>query len=321
MLTGECWRGNAVALSTRPLCRNDHTRRGGIEKSPRLGTWRSAARLLQYSRLDRRTGGERNALSNVSQLELSQLSRYQGFYTGLASFGNRLRFDVRYRCRRLQEVFRALGVPLEQRRVLDIGFASGDMLATFPTSCSIWGVDVSPTAVDRAQRSPRLSAFAEARFSLVLESEPWQLPAGPFDVVLSSHTLEHVSDDARVLSAAYQRLSPGGTLAVFVPLEEPDYILFHLRNYSLQSISERVRSAGFELRHVEGSFYVNGHIWKILTIPSRRNWPVFKPLVDGLRMLTLGILPYPVLRLCDELLFRLGVGARQALVIAQKPAS
>jgi SAM-dependent methyltransferase len=278
---------------------------------------RGTVAAVQPGRPPHRWGKER-AL-NVSQLELSQLNRYQSFYTSLSSFGNRLRFDVRYRCRRLPEVLHALGVPLQRRRVLDIGFASGDLLATFPSSCSIWGVDVSASAVDRAQRSPRLSAFAEARFSLVRESEPWQLPAGPFDLVLSSHTLEHVWDDVRVLQAAYQRLAPGGTLAVFVPLEEPDYILFHLRNYSLQSISERVRAAGFELQHVEGSFYVNGHIWKILTIPSRRNWPVFKPLVDGLRMFTLGILPYRVLRLCDEVLFRLGVGARQALVIARKP--
>jgi hypothetical protein len=108
-------------------------------------------------------------------------------------------------------------------------------------------------------------------------------------------------------------------LAVFVPLEEPDYILFHLRNYSLQSITERVRTAGFQVLHVEGSMYVNGHIWKILTIPSRRNWPVLKHVVDALRMLTLGILPYPVLRVFDRILFHLGVDARQALVIAQKP--
>lgn len=254
-----------------------------------------------------------------SQLETSQLDRYRDFYGGVVALGNRWRFDVRYRSRRLPEVLRQLQIQRAGQRVLDIGFATGDLLATFPTNCSIWGVDVSPSAIEHARHSSQLCAFERRRFTLVREARPWELPEGPFDIVLSSHTLEHVCDDLRVLQAAYERLRPGGTLAVFVPLEEPDYILFHVRNYSLQSISERVHKAGFELRHVEGSFYVNGHIWRILTIPSRRNWPVFKQLVDALRMLTLGILPYPLLRFFDALLFRLGVGARQALVIAQKP--
>ena len=84
---------------------------------------------------------------------------------------------------------------------------------------------------------------------------------------------EPVVDAEREARALFERLVPGGTLAVFVPIEEPDYIMFHRRNYSLQSIAERVEQAGFVLRRVEGSMYVNGHIWKLLTIPSRRRWP------------------------------------------------
>lgn len=255
----------------------------------------------------------------ISHLQLSQLGRYRDFYSGLVAQGNRLRFDVRYRCQRLPQVLRELGVPLAGQRVLDIGFATGDLLATFPRSCSIWGVDVSPSAVENAEHSPILQGFAQRRFTVISESQSCALPNSEFDVILSSHTLEHVPDDAKVLRAAYDRLVPGGTLAVFVPLEEPDYILFHLRNYSLQSITERVRSAGFDIVHAEGSMYVNGHLWKILTIPSRRNWPILKHVVDALRMITLGIFPYPVLRLFDRVLFHLGVDARQALVIAQKP--
>ena len=65
--------------------------------------------------------------------------------------------------------------------------------------------------------------------------------------------------------------------------------------------------------------YVNGGIWKLLTIPSRRNWPVFKPLVDGLRMASLTALTYPGIRFADAQLYRLGLGARQAFVVARKP--
>jgi len=145
------------------------------------------------------------------------------------------------------------------------------------------------------------------------------MPELSADIVLSSHVLEHAVDDRALLLAMLRRLRPGGVLAVFVPIEEPDYILFHLRNYSLQSITERVAQAGFELLHSEGNLYVNGHIWKWLTIPSRRRWPGLRHVADALRVGTLGAVPYPWLRRLDRLLFLLGAGARQALVVARRP--
>jgi SAM-dependent methyltransferase len=255
----------------------------------------------------------------ISTLLLSQTGRYGSFYSGLNRQLNRLRFDVRYRCQRLRAVLAELEVKVERCRVLDVGFGAGDLLASFPESCELCGVDVSASAVDGARRDPRFARYAAARFFTVPEDHPEQLPPMQADIVLSSHLLEHVPNDALLLSALFDRLVPGGTLAVFVPIEEPDYIMFHRRNYSLQSIAERVEQAGFELRRVEGSMYVNGHIWKLLTIPSRRRWPVCGPLVDALRMASLGVLPHAALERLDRCLYRLGLGARQALVIAQRP--
>jgi SAM-dependent methyltransferase len=162
--------------------------------------------------------------------------------------------------------------------------------------------------------------FASAEHAVVDEDDAHSLPAGPFDIVLSSHTLEHVPDDRATLAAIHQRLRPGGTLAVFVPIEEADYVSFHVRAYSLQSIVTRIRQAGFRIAHAEGSMYVNGHVWKLLTIPSRRHWPVAGPIVDALRLASLSALSYRGLRAADAVLYRLGFGARQALVIAHRAA-
>jgi len=144
------------------------------------------------------------------------------------------------------------------------------------------------------------------------------MPAIQADIALSSHVLEHAPDDRALLRALRRRLRPGGVLVLFVPIEEPDYILFHRRNYSLQSISERVEHAGFELLHTEGNLFVNGHVWKLLTVPSRRRWPGLRHVADGLRMVTLGAIPYGWLKRLDRLLFLLGAGPRQALVIARR---
>jgi len=249
----------------------------------------------------------------------SQGERYRDFYAKGRSLRWAFRFDVHYRVRRMHEVLVQLGLPVANLDVLDVGFGDGSMLASFPKSCSVTGVDVSQSGVDAAKRDPRFAHYRQARFEVVKDDDFDGLPQAQFDLLLSSHMLEHVSDDAAYLRAFYDRLRRGGHLLLFVPIEEPDYIHYHRRNYSLQSVAERVSQAGFDLRLVEGSMYVNGGIWKLLTIPSRRNWPVIKPLVDGLRMASLSALTYPGIRFADAQLYRLGLGARQAFVVARKP--
>jgi 2-polyprenyl-3-methyl-5-hydroxy-6-metoxy-1,4-benzoquinol methylase len=254
-----------------------------------------------------------------SHIEIHQTQRYGAFYNRLEALSRPMRFDIRYRARRLQEVLAALRVDPAGRRILDFGFGGGELLLSFPSSCSVVGVDVSSSAVQRARDNAAFRRFRAARFATIDEGDATAIPGGPFDIAISAHTLEHVIDDRQVLEALYERLVPGGALAVFVPIEEPDYVFFHLRSYSLQSITERVMQAGFTIYHVEGSMFVNGHIWKFLTIPSRRRWPLLATVCDAMRVLSLAMLPYLALRAADELLYRLGFGARQALVIAKRP--
>ena len=251
---------------------------------------------------------------------VSQTDRYANFYDSWAWLRWAFRFDVRYRCRRLPELLRDLGVLRNIRSVLDVGFGAGRLLDTFPCATRLTGAEVSASAVEAARRDPRF-ADRDARFTLVPEDDPEALPRGPFDVVLSSHSLEHMPDDRAALRAMRTRLTPGGHLLLFVPLEEPGYNPDHVRAYTLRSICRRVAATGFDLVHAEGSMNINGHIWKLITIPSRRRWPVLKPIVDALRLGTLSLLPYAAVRALDRLLARVGVGPRQALVIARRPVS
>lgn len=105
---------------------------------------------------------------------------------------------------------------------------------------------------------------------------------------------------------------------MFVHIEEPNYIPFHVRNYSLESIVELVQSSNFKVLFSEGSMHINGHIWKLITIPSRRQWPVLKPIVDTFRLRTLSMIPYRLKRLLDNGLDKLGFGPRQGFVVAAK---
>jgi SAM-dependent methyltransferase len=250
---------------------------------------------------------------------MSQVDVYGDFYRKWRRGRWLFRFDVRYRIRRLRQVADELGLDLRGKKVLDVGFGSGHMLASFPTSCELCGVEISESAVAEARKDARFSRHAGAEFHLVPENAPERMPAGPFDIAISSHTLEHVPDDRAVLGAILERLQPGGLLLLFVPIEEPGYNPDHVRCYSLRSAVESVRAAGFEVVFAEASMLLTGHVWKVITIPSRRRWPVLKGLVDALRLATLSLVPYRAHLFFDRILARVGVGPRQAFVAGRAP--
>ncbi len=247
-----------------------------------------------------------------------QSELYSNFYSSNKNFRWFFRFDVRYRCRRLPEQLKNMGIKTENKTVLDFGFGSGALLKTFPKTCSLKGVDVSSSAVRAAQNDEDFTMYKSSSFVQIGERGLKDIPKGPYDIIVSSHSLEHVIDDDAVLDVFYKNLDDNGCLCLFVPIEEPDYIRFHNRTYSLPSIQNLLRKHKFEILFAEGSMHINGHIWKFLTIPSRRNWPVIGKLADGFRMFVLSLLPYKMIRFLDAFLDLLTFSPRQAFVIARK---
>ena len=249
---------------------------------------------------------------------MKQVHKYSDFYRG-RRWRWIFRFDVHYRSRRLKDVIQSLHINPNNKRVLDVGFGSGHLLKSLPNSCMLSGAEISESAVQEARRDPAFSKWRKAKFFLVHENSVNDLPQGLFDMILSSRTMEHVPDDKKLLHAIYSRLKKGGLLFLFVPIQEANYIPFHVRNYSMASFQDVVRNAGFDILFSEGSMHINGHIWKIISIPSRRQWPILKPIVDSIRLTTLSMIPYRLKRLLDSGLEKLGFGPRQGFVVATKP--
>ncbi len=84
----------------------------------------------------------------------AQKKRYDDFYSKFIKLRWFFRFDVRYRCKRIHEVFNKLNIKTDQVKVLDFGCATGDMLKTFPANCHITGADVSASAIDYLSNNP-----------------------------------------------------------------------------------------------------------------------------------------------------------------------
>lgn len=257
-------------------------------------------------------------ISTSGPLCSTQSVRYADFYSNWSFLRSIVRFDIRYRCNRLLAYLRDRRLDQRSLCVLDMGFGGGDILRCLPKHWSITGAEISASAVKNARGDERFGSFRRAHFVQIAEDDPDTLPPGPFDLIISSHVLEHVPNESATLAALRARLAPDGLLLLYVPIEEPDYIRFHRRNYSLQSIADTVARSGFDLVFVEGSMHINGHLWKLITVPSRREWPLLGPVVDAFRCSTLSLLPYGAVRMMDFALDALGFGARQAFVVAKR---
>ena len=101
-------------------------------------------------------------------------------------------------------------------RVLDIGCGTGFLLEQLAgRGFSGVGVDLSPESVEIAQaRLAELGAADRLRAEVGSAYEP---PDGPFDLVTITDVLEHLEDPRACLTAARERLAPGGLVVVSTP--------------------------------------------------------------------------------------------------------
>ena len=165
-----------------------------------------------------------------------------------------LQIDIEVRLFKLPNLLALLPAGPALSGVLEIGCATGELIAAFPvrTGGRRRGIDISAAniAVARA-RFPQLE-FACGDFRALPG-----LQADPADAVILSDVLEHVPDDVGFLRAA---AALGDLVLVNLPLEDnwlnrrrrygPDDVSGHLRKYSLADGLALVERAGLvALRH------------------------------------------------------------------------
>jgi len=101
-------------------------------------------------------------------------------------------------------------VPLEGRRILDVGCGIGMYVAKFRQfSHDVYGVDIDPEKVEEASQTLSNISCAPA--------EKLPFPDDMFDVIMLHEVIEHVQSDVQAIREAYRCLRPGGELIIFAP--------------------------------------------------------------------------------------------------------
>jgi 2-polyprenyl-3-methyl-5-hydroxy-6-metoxy-1,4-benzoquinol methylase len=146
--------------------------------------------------------------------------------------------------------FRQIPIP-DGKRVLDFGCGGGFFLSI----CRKLGADVQGiepsvhgAAVTKGQGIPVFNGHLDAFLAAHGEQR--------FDVITSSHVIEHVPDPVATLHGLKQLLAPGGTMVIAVPNARsmfanalgPEWysvdLPFHIHQFSAKSLSKTADLAG-----------------------------------------------------------------------------
>ncbi len=117
-------------------------------------------------------------------------------------------------------------VPQTARRILDVGCAEGrfgEALKRMVPGREVWGVEINPAAAQAARARLDKVICADAT-----TLAPQDVPAGTFDAITFTDSLEHMADPAVVLKALAPALAPGGVFVISVPNVRYLYNLWHV---------------------------------------------------------------------------------------------
>ena len=150
-------------------------------------------------------------------------------------------------------------ISVKNAKILEIGFGIGIILMSLSKSNSVYGVELSESAIESFFLNAKF--FNRKNYNLIKYSGEGIIPLEEkFDFVISSHVLEHVPDDIFLLQEMIRLLNDNGYLFLQVPIEKSEFPVYdpnHVRNYTLNGIKKFLVDNGLNIIELIPSGYSN----------------------------------------------------------------
>ncbi len=139
---------------------------------------------------------------------------------------------------------------LEGKKILEIGCGTGNLLNLLSNhDFELYGSDYSKDYLIKAkQKNPDIEFFQGD----LTDTNMWSKHQQAYDSIICSEVLEHLEDDLKALQIINSLLKTNGVLIITVPASmllysEFDKKIGHCRRYSMDSICDTVKRAGFDI--------------------------------------------------------------------------
>ena len=130
--------------------------------------------------------------------------------------------------------------------LLEVGAGLG-ALARFLPSKNLYLSDLNPEYFEYLKKE-----LGAKTFLLDIEKQAPEQYLNFFDSILSSNVFEHIENDRQAFANSFKLLKKNGYLLLFVPARPEifgslDKDMGHFRRYTLEEVSEKAKSSGFEI--------------------------------------------------------------------------
>ncbi len=173
------------------------------------------------------------------------------------------------------------------KRILDFGCGLGQNIFYLP---NVMGYDISKFGVEFCKKK-----------NIDATNSVDEVPNEAFDIVLSTHVLEHHPNPKEMLQQIFNKLKKGGTLILVIPHEVHGNAKYeldlnqHLFTWNFQAINNLLITTGFKVvknKYVRGAGY-----FKLLKL-AKKNFNLYKNATNALSTL---------------------MGIKEMMIIAEKP--
>lgn len=206
-------------------------------------------------------------------------------------------------------------------KVFDQGFGLGLMLFCFPPDTSIAGLELAESAVQSATDEARKRGYSNIDLRTFQPGRAYpQEWREKFDLIISSHVLEHCENPQVVLAELLELLKPGGVACLIVPINEaPGEDLNHFYWFTPKSLTDMATAVGLiPLESLECD-----RLWALgtpIALARQRQDSVPKHIASLIFNCCTAILPNPVLEAVDRALAGTRYRNRQFFLLARKPS-
>ncbi len=166
--------------------------------------------------------------------------------------------------------------------LLEIGTGMSSLLEDVP-QFNRFGIDISANTIDMVQRYFKQKNIPATLCVADAESIPFE--DNTFDVIITSHTFEHIKNDTKAFQECARILKPGGELIIFVPgridgtaTQEEWETLGHYRSYNKKQFLDFLHiEPRLSLRSIHFPHKMHNLIWNRLKHFVRiLNYPIKK---------------------------------------------
>ncbi|MHB8580426.1 MAG: class I SAM-dependent methyltransferase [Ignavibacteriaceae bacterium] len=231
----------------------------------------------------------------------------------------KFRYDTQYKVKSALFALRKVKFNDARKNIFEFGFGSGELLLRFHRASGIYGIEISPIAIDKMKNKMSKGKKIVNDFKLANKNDIYSFQKYGFDLIIASHVIEHLENTDEFIAQICYLMKDNGIVLIQIPINEEFKDPKHVKEFSTASLINYFEKKGFRcLISFENEF-----VFHFVEALYRRNIEGSWSFTDNFKRIlfnfVFALLPYKVCQIIDEIISsKKQLKPRQSVAIFQR---